>query len=599
MGQVDPVSAVMANPLFDERVTMLAVETGRTEDDIRRDARECLDEMTSQLSPRATALWDKFGRWLTRAYSVDVDTSALPHLRELSTNHSLVFLPNHRSYLDPLVLRRVLLGNGFPPNFILGGVNLALWPFSELAQRSGIVFIRRSTRDDPVYPEMMRLLLGHMLRSHDNLEWYFEGGRTRTGKLRPPRMGVLRYLVDAHSANDADAGDVIIVPVSIVYDQQHEVGAISAEEGGGDKRPESVGWLWSFARAQSRGRGKAHVRFGEPLSLGHAINEARERAGSPDPTTVVPRVAFEIAHRINDATPITPAALIAFSLLDNKGRALTLPEIETIIDPLLVYVRRRSLPLTSDVDLARTDGLLKALRTLVQEGVVEEYAGGIEPVFSIAVDRQHEAGFYRNTLVHWFVTRAISEVAMLRASEVGSADITATTWEGALALRDLLKYEFFFPTKAEFSEQLRAEVELAAPGWQDSKQTAAGVHAAIESTGLLLAHRVIGPILEGYLVAADRLAACEPSTPVNRDALVTECLGVAHQRWLQRELHSPESISKDLMSGALRLADNRGLLSPGGDEVAQARRAFADELREAVRRAGSLRQLVLDRMQEG
>ena len=359
----DPVRAIMATSQFRERVALLVDETGRLEADVRRDAEECLCEMTAPVSPRATAVWDRFGRWLSRSYEVDVEAAALPHLRELSANHSLVFLPNHRSYLDPLVLRRVLSQNGLPPNVILGGVNLAIWPFSEIAQRAGLVFIRRSTRDDPVYPEMLRLLLGHLLTAHDNLEWYFEGGRTRTGKLRPPKMGVLRYLVDAFTSLGADADDVLIVPVAIVYDQQHEVEAISEEEGGGSKRPESIGWLWSFARAQSRGRGGAHVRFGEPLSLRGVVDDARE-----------------------------------------------------------------------------------------------------------------------------------------------------------------------------------------------------------------------------------------PAAPINRDQLIAECLGVAHQRWLQRELHSPESISKDLMTNALRLADNRGLLSPGGDEVARARQAFADEVRETVRRVRTLRGLALERI---
>ena len=594
----DPVASVMADPLFEARVALLADETGRSPDDIRADARRCLNEMTSQVSPRASAVWERFGRWLSRSYDVDVDEASLPALRDLSPTHSLVFLPNHRSYLDPLVLRRVLQTHGLPPNFIRGGVNLALWPFSEIAQRAGLVFIRRSTRDDPVYPEMLRLLLAHLLRSHQNLEWYFEGGRTRTGKLRPPKMGVLRYLVDAFTSNGALADDVTIVPVSIVYEQQHEVGAISDEEGGGTKRPESIGWLWSFARAQSRGRGHAYVRFGEPLSLRAAVEGARDRAGSHDPTTVVPRVAFEIAHRINDATPITPSALLTFSLLDNEGRALTVDDIETVIEPLVSYVRGRGIPMTSDVGGEGADDVRKALATMLREGVVEVYSGGLEPVYSIAADRQHEAAFYRNTIIHWFVTRAICEVAVLRAAEVGSTDIPDATWQGALALRDLLKYEFFFPTKSEFAAQVRAEAERAVPGWEGAAMSAASAASTIESSRLLLAHRVIGPLLEAYWVTADRLAERDPEVPVNRDALIAECLGVARQRFMQRELHSPESISKDLITNALLLADNRGLLSPGGEALVQARRDFALELRDAVRVTARLRTIVLTRLED-
>lgn len=587
------VRVITESPAFERAVGDLVARTGRSADDVRADAKGCLEEMATQVGPQATQVWDRFGRWLTRSYTVDADTTRLPALRDLDRGHSLVFLPNHRSYLDPLVMRHALVEHGFPPNHILGGINLALWPLSELGRRSGLVFIRRQTRDDPVYPAMLRLYLGFLLRIHGNLEWYFEGGRTRTGKLRPPRMGVLRYLVDAFQANGADADDVLLVPVAVVYDQQHEVEAISFEETGGTKAPESLAWLVGFARAQSRRRGRAHVRFGPPVSLREALRDAEVRAGSADPTDVVPRVAFEVAHRINAATPITPSALVAFALLDNDGRAMTLAETLGVLEPLLSYVRRRRLPLTSDVDLGRPHGLRRALRTLVSEGVVEEYEGGLEPVYAVAGDRQHEAGFYRNTVTHYFITRAILEVAVVQASAEDGADVTTATWPRALALRDLLKYEFFFPTKRDWDVDVRTEAALANPDWQDDELSTTELPKSIMGSDLLLAHRVVGPFLEAYQVLADRLATREPAAPVDEDALVAESLGVARQRWLQHELHSPESISKDLMKGAVKLAGNRGLLGPGGDDLRTAREAFAAELGAAVRAVGVIRDIAL------
>ena len=578
---------------FEDLVAELAESTGRAPGDVRADAENCLEELSSQIDPQATQAWDRMGRWLTRSYVVDADTTGLQDLRELDRKHSLVFLPNHRSYLDPLVLRTALAQHGFTPNYVLGGINLALWPLSELGRRAGLIFIRRSTRDDPVYPAMLRLYLGHLLGRRGNLEWYFEGGRTRTGKLRPPRMGVLKWLVDAFRADEASAGDVILVPVAIVYDQQHEVSALSFEEGGGAKTPESLTWVVRFARAQSRRRGRAHVRFGPTLSLRGALEEATERAGSADSADVVPRVAFEVAHRINAATPITPSALVTFGLLDNDGRAMTLEETLSILEPLLTYVRKRRLPLTSDVDLGRPEGLRRALRTLVREGVVDEYEGGLEPVYAIAPGRAHEAGFYRNTVTHYFITRAIAEVAAVQTSEIEDADVTSVTWEHALALRDLLKYEFFFATKREYDEDLRAEVALAAPQWRDGDLSPADLATAVRESELLIAHRVIGPFLESYQVVADRLATREPAAPVDQDALIVESLGVARQRWLQQGLHSPESISKDLMSGAIKLAGNRGLLGPGGEELRTAREGFAAELDAAVRAVAVVRQIAL------
>jgi glycerol-3-phosphate O-acyltransferase len=587
------VRTIMSQPRFAAVIEDLAARTGSTPEQVREAAARDLDEMAAQVDPRATEAWDRFGQWLSRSYTVDSGDTDLGDLRALGRQHSLVFLPNHRSYLDPLILRTVLERAGFPPNHILGGINLALWPMSSIAKRSGLVFIRRQTRDDPVYPAMMREYLGFLLRIHANLEWYFEGGRTRTGKLRPPRMGVLRYLLDAFLANGPDADDVYLVPVAVVYDQQHEVEAISFEESGGTKRPESLGWLWRFARAQSRGRGRAHVRFGPPLSLRAAIDDAAERGGSTDATVVVPRVAFEIAHRINDATPITPAALVTFSLLDNDGRALTQADSLAVLEPLLAYIRRRSLPLTSDVDLARPEGLRRALRTLVREGVVEEYDGGLEPVFAIARSRQHEAGFYRNTVLHYFIYRAIAEVAAVSAAESGDTDASEAVWREALRLRDLLKYEFFFPRKRDYAVHMREETDLARPGWETERLTPAELAAGLRDSQLLLGHRVVGPFLEAYQVVADRLAAREPAAPVDRDDLVAESLGYARQRWLQQRLHSPESISKDLMTNAVRLAGNRGLLGPGDDGLRDKRAEFAAELADAVRCVGVIREIAL------
>ena len=94
-------------------------------------------------------------------------------------------------------------------------------------------------------------------------------------------------------------------------------------------------------------------------------------------------------------------------------------------------------------------------------------------------------------------------------------------------------------------------------------------------------------------MVADRLVTREPAAPLDGDALVAESLGVAHQRWLQQDLHSPESISKDLMGGALKLAGNRGLLGPGGDELIQKRQQLADELAAAVAAIAVIRNLAL------
>src|SRR5262249_43135533 len=146
--------------------------------------------------------------WLSRAYELEVEPGSVERLRRLSERMPLAFLPSHRSYLDPLVLRSALHRQGFAPNHVLGRLNVAVWRIGPVARRSGVVFIRRSVRDDPVYRLVLREYIGYLVRKRFNLEWYIEGGRTRTGKLRPPRYGLLNYLVQAY--RDGGIEDVML-----------------------------------------------------------------------------------------------------------------------------------------------------------------------------------------------------------------------------------------------------------------------------------------------------------------------------------------------------------------------------------------------------
>ena len=130
---------------------------------------------------------------------------------------------------------------------------MSFWPIGPLGKRAGLIFIRRSFGDDQVYKLAVREYFGHLVAKRFNLEWYIEGGRSRTGKLRPPRYGLLHYLVRA--LEDGRAEDVTLVPVSITYEQLQEVGAMAAEQGGGAKSAEGLGWLAGYVRAQRRNVG--------------------------------------------------------------------------------------------------------------------------------------------------------------------------------------------------------------------------------------------------------------------------------------------------------------------------------------------------------
>ncbi|MFI6870415.1 glycerol-3-phosphate 1-O-acyltransferase [Nocardia sp. NPDC050406] len=598
---------ILDSPEFLRRLGDIAAEIGSSPREVHRRAEKALRELVAAQSRLVSDLFTQAMRPIhASTWKVDGDPNGFERLRSLNRRYPLVFLPSHRSYVDAFVLGDVLARNDFPPNHVIGGANLGFWPMGPIARRTGTVFIRRSFGDDEVYKAVVEEYFAYLLAKRFNLEWYFEGGRTRTGKLRPPRYGLLNYL--AAALRSARVDDVMLVPVSITYERLNEIGAIADEQTGGKKQPEGLAWLARYVRNQQHSAGHVYVRFGEPISARDRLGTygdplvtrdsgaggnpgvARTETDGEDAVAeqerrAVQRLAFDIAVGINDVTPITVNALTTLVLLGVHERALTRAELRAAIAPVLGYIEHRDLP-RGEVETLRDDhGLAVVLEQLAIAKVVTVYRGGLQPVYSIGAGAHLEAAFYRNSAVHWFVNRAILELAILTAVEAPEGDQLRVGWEAAYRLRDLLKFEFFFPERTEFTTQLTAEMLLVDSEWH--RRTAAGtvgseILAQLAGSGFMMAHRVVRSFFDAQLVVAERLAALDPTAEIDRKAFTDECLNVGRQMLLQQRLHSPESVSSELFTSALKLADNHGLLAPDPDDPAElaARRArFAGELR--------------------
>jgi glycerol-3-phosphate O-acyltransferase len=562
--------AIADSPEFRADVARLAGRLGLTEQEARRRAEADLDGLVASMSPIAVDLLSSTLRPLhAYAWDVQADTAGLDWLRALNREHALVFLPSHRSYADPLLLADVLAAHDFPPNHVLGGDNLRLWPIAPLARRAGVVFIRRSFGDDEVYKLSLREYLGFLLAKRFNLEWYMEGSRSRTGKLRPPRYGLLAYVAEAIARGRAE--DAWIVPVAITYDQLREVSAMAAEQAGAAKKAEGLGWLAAYARGQLARIGTVYVRFAEPLSLRAALPPGDPDGDKDAWRLALQKVAFEVAVRINRVTPATATALVTLALLGVRDRALTLGQVRGVLEPLRGYLRGRGLPYSRGI-LDTDAGVQRVLGALSQQNVVTVYAGGEEPVYAIERGQHLVAAFYRNSAIHHFVDRAVAELVLLSAP--------ADRWDEAMRLRDQLKFEFFFPDKTAYRAVLQAELDRLDPAWE----TVADGRAVLKRSDLLVANRVLRSFLDAQLVVAERLAARPPHQPVAEKEFLGECRGVGQQMLLQGRLHGPESLSRELFASALKLAANLDLISPRGDDLAQRRLVFAERLRHDVAR---------------
>jgi glycerol-3-phosphate O-acyltransferase len=588
---------IVARPAFRGGVVRLARALGRDEASVTREARRCLREIAASHSPRLIHVAANLIRYMyTRGYgeTLHYDHAQLQELEALGQRHPLVFLPSHKSNLDSLVLKYALYENGLPPNHTAGGINMNFFPMGWLMRRTGIFFIRRSFKDNEIYKFVLRQYVDYLIEKRFPLEWYIEGTRSRSGKLMPPRFGLLAYVVDAYRRAKSD--DVLLVPVSIAYDQIQDVAGYAAEDRGAAKAAESFGWFLRFVRALRRRYGEIYIRFGEPVSLARALGPADATAEpAPDEQSVLlQKVAFEVAVRINRVTPITAISLVTLALLGTGNRALTVPEIIAGLRNLLDYVRRRGLATTGELELDTVEGVERALEALVENGVVTCFAEGPEAVYLIGPEKHLIASYYRNTIIHFFVNGAIAELALLRAAEEGVPDPTSEFWDEAMRLRDLLKFEFFFADKDTFRDELRAEVRVHDPDWDGALADGQAAMALLRRFRPFSAHRVLRPFVEAYRVVADALGRLPAGAAPTEDELLRHCRALGRQYTLQRRIPSPESVSQVLFATALRLAGKRGLLDPAAD-VGERRRAFAEEVRQVIRRIDAVDALVAAR----
>ncbi|PID97239.1 MAG: glycerol-3-phosphate acyltransferase [Actinomycetales bacterium] len=546
-----------------------AEQLGHSVEAVREEAEPVLDEMLASHRERVAGAWNTFGRWMLRAHDVVVDEEHLVELRRLDRSHSLAFAFSHRSYLDGFVLPLALAARRFSPTYTIGGANLDLPVIGKLASQTGMIFIRRSTKDSALYRVVLRAYVAYLARHGANLAWSIEGGRTRTGKLRPPTHGLLNYLADA--VDQHDETDVLIVPAAIVYDQLHEVSRMTREAKGATKTPEDLGWLVSMARLQGRRLGRAYLSFGTPIPLRERLAQLRnEGIGEAH---LVERLALDASHQINRATPVTVTAFVCLALL-GSDRALTFDQVLLTLSPLADYVESRAWPVAGSATLTDESSIRRALHELVDSGVLDCYDAGPESVWQVADEQHLVAAFYRNTIIHVLVGRAIGEIALLEAADTlhppGAPQDPAKATKlavraarrQALALRDLLKFEFFFPRRDDFLAELREELATLTEPGEEPEQTTARAAEAIDEAPLLLSHLVLRPFIDAYHVLADRLVAADGADihENDHDELLADSMRLGEQWLRQRQIASAESVSLELLRNALKLAEFRGLM---------------------------------------
>jgi glycerol-3-phosphate O-acyltransferase len=550
-----------------------------------------LDELATGWSRFSVDLIPSMGRAIfSRGFDpkIDYDRDEVESMRHALETHPAVLLFSHRSYLDGAIVPVAMQENRLPPVHTFAGLNLSFGFMGPLMRHSGVIFIRRKL-DDPLYKYVLRQFIGYVVEKRFNLSWSIEGTRSRTGKMLPPKLGLLAYVADAYL--DGRTDDLLLQPVSISFDQLHETAEYAAYARGGEKTPEGLSWLYNFIKAQGeRNYGKIYVRFPLAVSMREYLGEPGGRIAEDQSAKrlALQKMAFEVAWRILRVTPVNATALVSALLLTTRGVALTLDQLHHTLQDSLDYLERKQTPMTnSAVRLRTAEGVRAALDALSNGHPVTCVEGGREPVWRIAPENEHEAAFYRNTLIDAFLETSIVELALAYAGRA-EGDRLEAFWSQAMQLRDLLKFDFYFADSAAFREHIAEEMS-----WHEDWEAhvAAGgdeIKGLLQAKKPLIAGAMLRPFFEAYEIVADVLRDA-PAEITEKD-LTKKALGVGRQYIAQDRVRSNEAVSALLFATARQVADDQHLLEPAAD-LTERRIAFLDELRGILRDMDTVEQI--------
>jgi len=574
------VPTIMADRDFRRDLEAVAQLTGRPFADVEADARKCLKE----IAPAPTPFFVAVMGWITRStcsmgYSpkIVVNEARAKDISDLVRRSPTAFLFTHKSHVDGMAMINFAHERRLPLLHPIGGDNMAFAGVGAIAKKSGTIFIRRSFQDDPVYKTALRHYLAYALEKRFPVAWSLEGTRSRIGKLMPPRYGILKYVLEAARRNGLD--DLKIVPVSIYYDLIPEIDSYATEQAGADKRKESLAWFIGFVAGMRKPLGRIFMDFGAPITAGAGPADGEAFAAD------LHRIAFDAAVNVNAVTPLTASGVISFIIISAAPQALTRSEIVADLIALKEWAKARAIPMTEDFDDAERANLRLVAQSLTDVGVLKRHDEGLEPIYSIASGQQFSASYYRNTVVHFFVNNAIIELALAYAMTAEPGRAAEAFWNEVLDLRDLFKFEFFYPARAQFEAEIRAELGRQNPNF-DAMLKAGGdsVERLLEGLSPLFAHGALKPYVEAYSVVADAILRLKPGEAASEKEIVASCLKLGREAVLRRRISGEESIAKFLFANGYKAAAARGVVDADARELSGRRVAFARDMKDVQRR---------------
>ncbi|NND44304.1 MAG: glycerol-3-phosphate 1-O-acyltransferase PlsB [Xanthomonadales bacterium] len=558
-----------------------------SEEEAARKARKYAYEIAADYSYNFIRIAALAIGWFTGRVLSGIHMNHFERLKEQALGHEIIYVPCHRSHMDYLLLSFLLHENGFVPPHVAAGINLNLPLIGSFLRGGGAFYLRRSFRSQKLYSAVFNEYVSAIIAQGVSIEYFVEGTRSRTGRLLPPKAGMLAMSVKAYL--HAPVRPVMFVPVYLGYEQLMEGASYTRELSGTAKRSERLSDLLKVFKVLRNNYGAATVNFGKAIFLDDLLREhdpdwRRNTAGdelkSPWLSGVVSDLGQRIMTGINCTADVNPVTLLATALLATPKHALGERDL---LEQLALY---QSLiqhgPFGGDVTMT-TKQAPEIISYGEALGLLDRVSHPLGDIIALNPDKAVELTYFRNNVAHLFAAPALIACCFLNQRQFGIAQLETI----ARAVYPYLKAELFLPwdeagfiaATSDILDQLESLELVTVSSDREEMTRASGDTDKAGQLGLLALSLL--QTLERYYITVAVLAKNGSGT-LTRGQLEKLCILTAQRISRLHAFEAPEFYDRSLFRQFISELRNQGILS-NDEEGALVFDQRLDELSEHAR----------------
>jgi glycerol-3-phosphate O-acyltransferase len=566
------IDEVLAAPPVQAAIEAEAAMTGGT-DAAHAKAQQCARnyawEIAADYSYPVVRVLDRLLTWLwTRLYN-GVDVHHFDTVTDAAQGQEIIYLPSHRSHIDYLLLSYIVFHRGLMVPHVAAGANLNLPVVGGILRRGGAFFLRRSFKGNKLYSAVFNEYLHMMIGKGYSIEYFIEGGRSRTGRLLEPKAGMLAMTVNSYLRDPSRP--IVFVPVYIGYEKLFEGRSYIGELMGKPKKKESLLDLMMAVKELRKNFGKVHVNFGEPVALSSILDGEHPawRTAEIDPevrpawlTAGIDKLMRRVSRGINAAAVIAPVNLVSLALLGTPRHTMDAAQAIRLLDACRHLAK--TLPYSSRTEVTAMDGAAM-LAYCEQLELVKRQPHPLGDLVFLEPEVAVLSTYARNNILHAYAIPALIACLATRNARMKDTDLTRL----ATTVYPFLRAELSLRWDPEELQQIvtgHTDV-LVGMGWlkrNDDDSLSPRSLNSDEYAQLSLLGQAVRPTLIRYFITIAMLTQ-RGSGSLSPDELESLCHLQAQRLAMLREFNAPEFFDKAIFRTFIATLNRAGYARTGED----------------------------------